>query len=175
MALNQRPWTATLLSDGRVLLLGGIEWDPVGRVASISDAVQIYDPSSGTFTLAGRMPTPRIGHAAVLLDDGDVLVTGGQEAGEWDTERVPQLAGGIGELVAFTPVPVTDALRWNHETGEFAPAGSMARWRTLFLATRLQDGQVLMIGHYPWHMAMEPVRAPTDEELQTVWSAEVFK
>ena len=43
---------------------------PAGRVTSISDAVQIYDPSTGTFTLAGRMPTPRLGHAAVLLDDG---------------------------------------------------------------------------------------------------------
>jgi hypothetical protein len=175
MALNQRPWTATLLSDGRVLLVGGFEWDPVGRVTSISDAVQIYDPSTATFTFAGRMPTPRIGHAAVLLDDGDVVVMGGQEAGESDTAQLPQLEGGIGELAARTPVPVTDAFRWDHDTGEFAPAGSMTRWRTLFLATRLQDGQVLVIGHYPWHMDVEPVQAPTDEELQTVWSAEVFK
>ena len=59
--------------------------------------MQIYDPSTGTFTLAGRMPTPRIGHAAVLLDDGDVLVMGGQEAGEWDTEQLPRLSGGIAE------------------------------------------------------------------------------
>ena len=110
----------------------------------------------------------------MLLDDGDVLVTGGQEAGEWDTAQLPQLSGGIGELAALPPVAVTDALRWDHDTGEFAPAGSMARWRTLFLATRLKDGQVLMIGHYPWHMAEEPVQAPSDEELQTVWSAEVF-
>jgi hypothetical protein len=175
MALNQRPWTATPLSDGRVLLLGGFEWDPVVRVASVSDAVQIYDLSTGSFTLAGRMPTPRIGHAAVLLDDGDVLVMGGQEAGEAAPGQLPRLAGGIGELAARTPVPVTDAIRWEHDTGEFVPAGSMARWRTLFLATRLQDGQALMIGHYPWHMDVEPVQVPTDEELQTVWSAEVFK
>ena len=33
-----------------------------------------------------------------------------------------------------------------------------------------------MIGHYPWHMAVEePLEAPSDEELQTVWSAEVFE
>ena len=37
-------------------------------------------------------------------------------------------------------------------------------------------GQVLIIGHYPWHsVTEEPMTAPTDEELQTVWSAEVFK
>jgi hypothetical protein len=175
MALNQRPWTATVLDDGRVLLVGGFEWDPVARVTSISDVVQIYDPATGIFRLAGRMPTPRIGHAAVLLDDGDVLVTGGQSAGEWDTEQLPRLEGGIGELAALTPTAVTDALRWDHDTAEFVPAGSMARWRTLFLATRLQNGKVLMIGHYPWHMEQEPVQAPTDEELQTVWSAEVFE
>jgi hypothetical protein len=176
MALNQRPWTATPLNDGRVLLVGGFEWDSVGRVTSISDAVQVYDPSTGTFTLAGRMPTPRIGHAAVLLEDGDVLVTGGQSAGEWDTAQLPQLEGGIGELAARTPVRVEGALRWDLDKGEFVPAGSMTRWRSLFLATRLQDGQVLMIGHYPWHMAVEdPLQAPSDEELQTVWSAEVFK
>ena len=87
MAINQRPWTATLLSDGRVLLVGGFEWDPAAMSRPVTDAVQIYDPATGTFTLAGRMPTPRIGHAAVLLEDGDVLVMGGEAGGEWDTAK----------------------------------------------------------------------------------------
>jgi len=166
MAINQRPWTATRLSDGRVLLVGGYEWDPVRQVGAVTDAVQIYDPETGSFTLAGRMPTPRIGHAAVLLDDGDVLIMGGQAEGEWEPAQGSRATG---------PGPVTDVLRWDHETGEFVPAGSMPRWRTNFLATRLQDGQVLMIGHYPWRPDVEPPPAPSEEELQTVWSAEVFK
>ena len=70
---------------------------------------------------------------------------------------------------------MTDAIRWDHETGEFVPAGSMTRWRTHFLATRLQDGRVLMIGHYPWRTDVEPPPAPSEEELQSVWSAEVFE
>jgi hypothetical protein len=32
-----------------------------------------------------------------------------------------------------------------------------------------------MIGHYPWHMEADPVQAPTDEEMERVWSAEVFE
>ena len=51
----------------------------------------------------------------------------------------------------------------------------MTRGRTDFLATRLQDGQVLMIGHNPWHLDSEPLPPPAEEELQTVWSAEVFE
>ncbi len=65
-----------------------------GNVAAVTDAVQIYDPETGSFTLAGRMPTPRIGHAAVLLDDGDVLVMGGQAGGEWDTIQVGRESPG---------------------------------------------------------------------------------
>ena len=105
MALNQRPWTATPLSDGRVLLAGGFEWDPVGRVASISDAVQIYDPSTGTFTLAGRMPTPRIGHAAVLLDDGDVLAMR-------DKRRVHQKRAACGRPSWSNLVLTLSCSRW---------------------------------------------------------------
>jgi hypothetical protein len=150
MAIHQGAATATVLSDGRVLLVGGLESESASNVTAISDAVQIYDPATGTFALAGRLP----------LEDGDVLVMGGE------AERAP---------VADSPAALTDALRWEHETEEFVPAGSMTRWRNRFIATRLQDGQVLMIGHYPWHLEREPVQAPTDEELQTVWSAEVFK
>jgi galactose oxidase-like protein len=167
MAINQRPWTATRLSDGRVLLLGGFEWDPVGHTGAPTDAAQIYDPETGTFKLAGRMPTPRIGHSAVLLDDGDVLIMGGQAGGKWDPLEVGPRATGSD--------PVTDALRWDHGTGEFVPADPMSRWRTSFLATRLLDGRVLMIGHSPWRTDVEPPPAPSDEELQSVWSADVFE
>jgi hypothetical protein len=167
MAINQRPWTATRLNDGRVLLTGGFEWDPARKVAAVSDAVQIYDPKTESFTLAGRMPTPRIGHSAVLLDDGDVLVMGGHAEGKWEPLSVGTKSNG--------PEPVTDALRWDHETGEFVPAESMTRWRTSFLSTRLQDGRVLMIGHVPWRLDLEPPPSPTEEELQRVWSADVFE
>jgi hypothetical protein len=130
--------------------------------------VQIYDPQTGTFTLADRMPTPRIGHSAVLLDDGDVLIMGGQKAGGFELT-------GVAGPFPRTPLAPSDNLRWDHETGELTPAGAMTRWRTGFLATGLEDGRVLMIGHQPWDLSVEPFPIPSDEELQTVWSAEVFR
>jgi hypothetical protein len=58
--------TATLLGDGRVPIAGG------------GDAsAEIYDTSTGAFTLTGSMPTPRRGASSTLLPDGRVLIVGG--------------------------------------------------------------------------------------------------
>ncbi len=77
--------TATLLSDGRVLIAGGTDGgdgggvggDPgVGGLAS----AEIYDPVSGTFSAAsGTMSTRRTYASAVLTADGRVLIAGGYD------------------------------------------------------------------------------------------------
>jgi hypothetical protein len=58
--------TATLLADGRVLL--------VGRRDAVGDQVELYDPATGTFT-AVRSAVP-VGGQAIGLDDGRALVVG---------------------------------------------------------------------------------------------------
>ena len=57
--------TATLLSDGRVLIAGGLA-DPA-----------IYDPASNTWQPAGKLAVQRCESQAVLLQDGRVLLIGG--------------------------------------------------------------------------------------------------
>src|SRR5689334_14113413 len=64
MTIAREKHTATLLPDGRVLIVGGIQAD-------------IYDPSTQIFTQTLNSPTNRTSHAAVLLPDGTVLITGG--------------------------------------------------------------------------------------------------
>jgi hypothetical protein len=60
--------TATLLSDGRVLVAGG------------GDATaELYDPATATFSSTGSMAVARSSHTATLLSDGRVLVAGGAD------------------------------------------------------------------------------------------------
>jgi hypothetical protein len=40
----------------------------------------LFDPSTRTFSVTGAFPTGRYNHAATLLQDGSVLVTGGAYA-----------------------------------------------------------------------------------------------
>ncbi len=63
--------TATVLSDGRVLIVGGR--NESGALAS----AEVFDPISRTFTSVGSMAEARFDHGAVLLGDGRVLIVGG--------------------------------------------------------------------------------------------------
>ena len=72
--------TATRLTDGKVLVTGGI--DKNGTAANIHylATAEMFDPANGTFTAAGNMEIERSAHAAILLLNGEVLITGGINA-----------------------------------------------------------------------------------------------
>src|SRR5262245_24876221 len=69
--------TATLLPDGRVLVTGGASGRSEEGDEAIRDGCELYDPATGRWTAAARMPAARFFHTATLLEDGRVLVVGG--------------------------------------------------------------------------------------------------
>ncbi|MBZ4413370.1 galactose oxidase [Myxococcus sp. MISCRS1] len=69
--------TATLISGGKVLVVGG------RAGATPTKSVELYDPASGTSPRPDLPISARASHGAVLLPDGDeVLVMGGGANGE---------------------------------------------------------------------------------------------
>jgi len=64
--------TATLLSDGTVLVAGGQD---SGLSPSISS--ELYDPASGTWSVTASLNIARQQHTATLLPNGTVLAAGG--------------------------------------------------------------------------------------------------
>ena len=116
-------FTATLLANGRVLIAGG--HDDASGLAS----AEIYDPDTGRFTPTGSMATGRQGHTATLLADGSVLIAGGENHDNgWED--------------------LASAEIYDPDTGRFTPTGSMAWPRSYAMATRLQDGRVLLVGGF---------------------------
>ena len=116
--------TATLLSNGKVLIAGGFAG------TSYLNTAELYDPGLGKFTAtAGTMTSSRAYHVAVALPNGKVLLAGGLTAG-----------GLFG-------TPLSSAELYDPATDSFtAVTGNMAVARTSPTATLLPSGKVLLAG-----------------------------
>jgi Galactose oxidase, central domain len=75
--------TATLRNDGTVLVAGGATLASedssaqAGFLPQSTTTAELFDPASSSFIPTSDMANARARHAAVLLPDGRVLVTGG--------------------------------------------------------------------------------------------------
>lgn len=67
MAFARSSHTATLLNNGKVLIVGG----------SGTTDVELYDPISDTCTTTALMSTARSAHQAILMKNGKVAIIGG--------------------------------------------------------------------------------------------------
>ncbi|MDX9924748.1 MAG: kelch repeat-containing protein [Ignavibacteriaceae bacterium] len=68
----------TTLKDGRILVSGGYRYPTdIHDKYTVFDSCEIYDPVTGKWTTAASMNMPREQHNSVLLEDGTVLVAGG--------------------------------------------------------------------------------------------------
>ena len=115
--------SATLLPDGKVLIAGGCT-QPSCETDADGATAEVYDPATSAFAPTGRMTIERVGHRAVPLRDGRVLLVGG-----W---------GRAGTLAS--------AEIYNPASGTFAPTGALRDRRGGHSATLLPDGRVLVAG-----------------------------
>lgn len=70
-----------LLNDGTVLVLGG-EYDVGDDEDRILDSIERFDPRTEKFSTLGKLKIPRDDCVALQLDDGRVVVIGGQTTGD---------------------------------------------------------------------------------------------
>jgi len=123
MVTPRESHTASLLGVGQVLVAGGING---GLVLNKSE---LYDPASQTWTaITALMKQARYRHAATVLEDGTVLVTGGQASS--------QATSALTSAEIYDPVAKT----WTATTGQMNTA------RAFHTSTLLPNGDVLIAG-----------------------------
>ena len=113
--------SATLLGDGKVLITGGYEGDPVKGKPLVS--AEIFNPETNSFEATDAMQTSRRNQVATLLNNNDVLISGGYNG---DYLNAPEV--------------------YNECRGRFSTAGKMSAARRYPAAAKLRGGNVLVSG-----------------------------
>lgn len=158
--------TATLLPDGRVLVVGG----DTDELASS----EYFDSRTGTWSTGGDLSSMRVDHTATLLPDGTVLVVGGRAGSaadanqlqtaelydhasqQWtettdemsvarDTHTATLMSDGT-VLIAGGNTDQTRAERYDPTSRTWLPSGDMSVSRRYHAATLLPTGKVLVTG-----------------------------
>ena len=129
MATARTDHTATLLSSGTVLVVGGC--NNCGSSGALASA-ELFDAAgnagAGAFVPTGSLATARQAHTATLLASGKVLVAGGRSGAT--THASAEL---------FDPAG-------NAGAGSFAGTGDMVTARADHTASALPSGKVLVVG-----------------------------
>ena len=170
MKSPRRRHTATLLSNGRVMIAGGRTYAGTNKDLA---TVEIYVPTTNTWLTGPPMTRPRSSHTATRLGDDRVLVAGGSTdagvtssaeiydpgKGTW-TEIAPMesarathtatkldngavlVAGGVDETSSvLRAVELFDPLQ-----DRWIPIGPMTHGRLAHAAAPLEGGGVLVAG-----------------------------
>lgn len=144
MATYHSSHSATLLADGKVLVVGG----------SGNGMAELYDPVSNTWAAAGPANSPPVsigdGHTATRLQSGKVVITGGVGGNN----------GSVASVVIFEPA-----------TNTWTTATSMINAREMHTATLLQDGKILVIGGTTDGGATYTATAELYDPVANSWSA----
>jgi len=124
MLIERANAAATLLADGRVLVVGGLNSFGPGLASA-----EIYNPATNSWASAGEMAEGRFHHTVTLLPNRKVLVAGGH-----------QLTGD-GSTVALSSAELFDPA-----SNTWSKAPRMSVPRDNHTATQLLDGRVLVVG-----------------------------
>ena len=154
--------TATLLPNGKVLVVGGAN--------GAGSSAELYDPATGRWSITGSLLGARSEHTATLLPDGKVLVAGGGNGGVLNSAEIYDPTSGNWSvtgslnaarfrhtatllpdgkvLVAGGGSPLNTAELFDPNTGTWSITASLHTGRRYHTATLLPGGKVLVTGGF---------------------------
>jgi hypothetical protein len=110
------------LPDGGALIVAGAD-----QVNTYTDVIERWSPATGRWTRMAPLPDKRDGHTTTLLNDGTVLVVGGENK------------SGVR----------ADTYAYDLASDSWSPADTMAKPRIGHVAVLIPDGRLLVVGGNP--------------------------
>ena len=144
--------TATVLADGRVLVVGGAKEgvDASGTCGNgchqltATASASIYDPGTGLFTPVAPLVNARMFHVAVCTKDGRVVVAGGT------SRALVHFVGDVAHPFPIEPVDAIDSVEiFDPTSNAFTSGGNDSTGRVFAAATVTDDGDALITGGVP--------------------------
>jgi hypothetical protein len=162
LTIERNEHTATVLQGGKVLIVGGKS--ATGTALNSAEIVDAMNPSSTQPSVPG-LQSPRTGHTATSLANGDVLVAGGNDGSAalnstqifdhstnaWSAETSDLQHARSGHTATLLDndhilIAGGDASGSAEIYGSAASVGPLNTPRSKHGAVRLNDGKVLIVG-----------------------------
>jgi N-acetylneuraminic acid mutarotase len=141
---NRAGHTATLLPNGKLLVVGGFN----GTVRLTT--AELYNPATGLWTATGAMTTGRTTQTVTLLSNGKVLVVGGHVTS----------SGSTSTCELYDPA-----------TGTWTATGALTTPRGNHTATLLLNGKVLVVGGFNRNTSSAVATAELYDPATGTWTA----
>jgi len=180
---SSAPGVATMSTTGLASAVGEGQTTIEAALGAINGSTTLTVTNAGSFVLTGSMNTARIFDTATLLNNGMVLVAGGEcysscylnsaelynsatgtfsyTTGSMNTPHdrgtAALLDDGTVLLAGGNPYGPASAEIYDPATGTFTPTGSLNNDRFYATATLLNNGIVLMAGGYDYDGSLGPI------------------
>lgn len=128
MSVVRASHTATLMSNGCVFIAGGNTAASDVAAPTANATTEIFNPATSAFTAGPAMGAARYNHTSTLLNNGKVLICGGQDAA----------GNALASCELYTPTSCT--------AGSFGAAPTLLQARFNHTAVLLKDGRVWYAG-----------------------------
>lgn len=170
LGVGRRSHATVVLDDGRVMVAGGHNGSggaTAGRLHGELRDTEIWDPASGTWSVAEPMKATRSGHHICLLQDGSVVVAGGhpmnteaiKTAEIWNPKtegwtpiknwkvRSRSILGLVPQGEVLAVVESKSIQSWNPSTSYWSSSVDLPH-QYEGSATLLSDGRILILGGF---------------------------
>jgi hypothetical protein len=166
MSIARRQLNATLLPDGTVLVTGGTSGAGFNNTTTPVYPAELWDPATETWKTLASATVPRLYHsAAVLLPDGRVLSTGGNDYPTPEAFSPPYLFKGARPTLSSVPSTIGYGQNFSVQSPDAASITKVTLIRITSVTHAFNENQRLsMLSFTPGSGALDIV-APANANI----------